>query len=370
MTDRSVSVPESRVRRLLRKLRRRAHSREGLWRSHLAVFGSVNAFLLFLNVVTPPTHPWFLYVLGAMSIPLGIHAILRRRRDRLQSTLEEWTETPAETPEIARIGRDLPDRLYRPIRRLHRSTTGWMLSAGIAGTVSGYLLLINALTGGSFWATIPVVSLAFPVTLGWILLRNRRAKLRRQIKLAEQQGLPPSPAVDPKAADHPAVTDAKAIQGRIGALIDSANPSHRVLADQVDEIVAEIERMAGLEKSFDAALAILPLPQLERDRDQLLRERESATPALRSQYGESLTQIDAQIESLQELTRNRELLSLRLRSGVNALRQVSLDMARLKGDETLAQINDQISITADELSSYMGDLQASYEELSSELGGE
>jgi hypothetical protein len=353
----------------------------------------VNAFLLFLNIVTRGSSPWFLYVLGAMSIPLGLHAVLKTRRSRLQANLEQFTATPSlpqpdelEDPEdlrraipgavapVDQIGHDLPDPVFRPLRRLHAGRTTFLAFATIGATTSGYLFLINALTGGSFWSIIPAVSIAFPLTFWGILLRGRRQRLRRQLEVAQRE----HPAVAgstvslPQGAgsigDHPSVREAYEIRTKINSLAAESSAGSDDLMARVDEMLGEIERMARLERGFDEALAIMSVDELERERDETAQQMAQASPEIHGHYRESIDQIESQLAGLRELDRKRELVTLRLRSGVNSLRQISLDLVRLRGDQTLAELDDRIADQARELSGYLSDLQESYAELSRDLG--
>lgn len=163
-------LPTTQAQEMLSRLQRRAPRRRSLWNGHVAGFVAINAFLAFLDLVTGPGL-WFPYVTGAMAIPLVSHAIFRRRRDRLQKKLEgEISDNPA-----------LPDRMFRPFRKLHRSTTHFLLGLGSGAAISGYLFLINAMTGGSFWSIIPAASIALPIVFHGLMLRSRRQSLIRTL---------------------------------------------------------------------------------------------------------------------------------------------------------------------------------------------
>ncbi len=390
MSNQNAPTPpeESRVRKLLRKLRRRHHGREGFWRAHIGLFASVNGFLAFLNLVTSSSQPWVLYVLGAMSIPLGLHAVLRARRNALQASLEQFTQTPAlpasdesdDPDELRRprvndvavtdvMGREIPHSVFRPLRKLHRSRTAFLSLATVGATTSAYLFLINAVGGGQFWSIIPAASIAFPLAFWGVLLRNRRRKLRAQLERAQSAAPLTAPVATSAlpSGTHQASLDAREVRAKIVELVEAHAPGRADLVSRIDSIIAEIDRLAGLERGFDEALSILPIEDLEREQDELVSQRDSAEHAMRAHYDESLSQLRSQIESLRDLRQKREMVSIRLRSGVNSLRQVSLDLVRIKGDQTLSQLDDRIGEQAEELSRYFGDLRSSYDELSREI---
>lgn len=359
----------SRVHYMLERLKVGSATRRGAFNIHLAAFVSVNAFLMFLDFVTGGG-VWFPYVLGGWSIPMFQHYIHVKRRNGLQKKLEERP--------------DLPDRMFGPVRRLHRSMTHYMMGAGLAANVSAYLAMINVMTGGSPWWLIPAASMALPVVFHTLILRARRAHLLQQIEsggepldlLDEEHEevirggrLLPHAAAPEYSGEHPALADARHIAEEITRLIDLSGPKQAELAANVDEMISEIERLCELQREFEAAANLISIAELERDR-ALLRKRNSddAAPALKRQYESTIKQLDRQIESHRELRHRKELLDLRIRTAVNSLRQINVDLVRLKGDAALQDVNALLQQKTDELSTYLADLQQSYDELSDEFG--
>jgi len=362
-------LPATRAGSLLGKLRRKERRRRALWNGHLTAFVSVNAFLAFLNLVTGSPTPWFLYVVGAWAIPLVPHYIHKRRRDRLQKKLEAKP--------------DLPERLFRPFRRLHRSATHFMMGAASAGVISGYLFMINALTGGPFWSIIPAASLALPAMFHFMIFRTRRRSMMELIEAGgEDIGRLPAgareserataqdrPGESAAPAEHPAMADARAIAAHIRRLVETAGGDVQVeLLANVDELLDELSRLCELEREFSQAEGMISLTELEKNRQELRAHKdEDLPPSSRRHYDSSLAQVEQHISSYKDLAHRHELVELRIRTGVNSLRQINLDLVRLKGDATLSEVDDLVRKKTDELSGYLSDLQESYQELSDEL---
>lgn len=86
------------------------------------------------------------------------------------------------------------------------------------------------------------------------------------------------------------------------------------------------------------------------------------------QYADAQAQVERQISGLRELESRKELLELRIRTGVNSLRQINVDLVRMQGDAALGDINRLVQERTEELSGYLNDLQQGYQELSEELG--
>lgn len=352
----SPTLPNTKAGRLLDKLRRRRVARHRGWRGHLAIFGLVGAFLAFMDLVTGGSTGWFLYPVGAWAIPLTVHRIAVGQRDRLWEKLERhlW----------------MPDLVFRPFRKLHRTTATFLIELGVAASTSAFLVLVNALTGGGFWAGIPAAAMTLPLALHYVLVRGRGSRLREQIDEAgglHAVALSAGSAND-AAGPHPAVAEAERLAASIRRTVDQAGHHENELASNVDDLVTEIRKLAELEGEFAGAAASFSDEDLSRDRELVSRrlaENPSASDA--HYYEKSLQQLDRQMASYSELLRRRELVALRLRTAVNTLVQLNMDLVGVKGEAALANMSSRFSQTATELSEYLGDFQRSYQDLTKEL---
>jgi hypothetical protein len=358
-----------------------------MWNGHVAGFVAINAFLIFIDLITGGGL-WFPFVTGGMAIPFLGHYIHKQRKDSFQRNLENRLEHEP----------GFPDRMFRPFRKLHRSMTHLLMGLGSAVAVSGYLFLINAMTGGRFWAIIPAASIALPAVFHTLFTRARRRALietlesggddlddrrrasrralrqsRRRLGAAiDRPDSPPavqSPA-DVPPGDHPMVIEAKKLEQQIVTRLPGAGSTEVELQGGVRDLVGEIERLCELSYEFAAAVRTISPSELQKDQAVLTRrQREGASETMMRQYSAALEQVERQIASLQELESRKELLDLRIRTGVNSLRQINVDLVRMQGDAALGDINQLVQSRTGELSAYLSDLQQSYEELSQDLGG-
>jgi len=370
-------LPTTRAQELLSKLRRRSRRRQSFWNGHLAGFVATNSFLAFIDLVTGGAL-WFPYVAGAMAIPFVAHFIHKRRRDLLQQKLENQIEREP----------GFSDRMFRPFRKLHRSTTHFLLGVGSATVISGYLFLVNALTGGSFWSIIPAASIALPVVFHALLLRGRRTALiqtlesggddrhesQRRVARREARRLglavEATESIGDAPREHPMLAEARYLERQIRNRLQKSGITEVELLGGVHELVGEIGQLCELSVEFTSAAQMISLSELQEDRSTLIRRQaEGTNEALMSQYAEALVQVDRQIAGLTELESRKELLELRIRTGVNSLRQINVDLVRMQGDAALGDINRLVQNRTEELSAYLSDLQQSYQELSRDLGG-
>ena len=359
----------SRAARMLQKLTRRSHSRTGLWKSHLATFGATSAFLVFLNLITGGSTPWSAIVMSAWSIPLGVHALLKRRREKLKTSLEESTKPPA--PGSALSGTTtIPDEIYRPFRKRHRSTTAFQLQTTIAGTTSALLAVINLITGGALWFPIPVASMAFALGVWAILRKPRQQKLRRQIE--EARTARPKIVAKEAAPSHPQLEEAYHLREQIAVQLEDDGSTHGSFLSTVDQMIAEIARLTRLDTVYQEANAHTDPAALKRDRERIVTRiaelptdlsNDQASTELLQKYEQSLVPIEREIETISRLEEQHEMLRLRLRSAVSSLRHVLLDLVRMQGDATLQELDSQ----SEELGESLSDLRESYNELAEML---
>ena len=349
-------------------------ARKSMWGAHLAAFVSVNAFLAFIDFITGGGKIWFLYVLGGWSIPLLIHYVSVRRRSRLQKKLEENLEKPG----------GMPDRMFRPFRRLFRSTSHFLMTLASAVSVSGYLFLINILTGGPFWSAIPAASMGLCTLFHFMLFRARRSAMLEQLakggdpRVTEVRrvAIPSDTAAGDELRDslseglssgeHPSLEEARKVAATIKRLIAESGSRQDELLANLEEMLSELERLCALQREFAQAEKLISLAELERDRD-MVRELAERGDSGSRQYQSTLNQLERQIDSYRKLVHRHEMVQLRIRTSVNSLRQLNLDLVRIKGESALSEVDNLIQAKADELSTYLSDLQESYEELSNEL---
>ena len=86
----------------------------------------------------------------------------------------------------------------------------------------------------------------------------------------------------------------------------------------------------------------------------------------KEEYEKSILEVDRQLASMKELSHNSEVLELRLSSAVNLMKQLQLDLARVKGASLSNTASfDMLKEKSDELSRYIQDLESGYDELES-----
>jgi hypothetical protein len=130
-----------------------------------------------------------------------------------------------------------------------------------------------------------------------------------------------------------------------------------------------VSRVGSLSRTRDELAEIAggaDLVQVDSELSDLRKKRESSPDEkLRAEYERSLEQLEKQRHTYAELLRDRELIEVRLRSAVNTLKQMRIEVARMRGlsDRGGLRSLEELKTRSQELSAYLSDLRRAYEEL-------
>lgn len=357
-----------------RKLIKRAERGLTGFRVHATAFAGVNIFLFALWIFTGAGHPWFLYPLGAWGIGLLSHLnpVVQHLRQR------------REVEKLPELNREETNYL----RRMHRRRTGFAAHLIASSSLSAFLMMINVVAGGGFpWSFIPASILAFGVVLHWSAYAPNSRKMRREIK--GWAGGAPARAVSgtrgeasraelsveerSDSGDPVIVQQAAALRRTILKQIEEMEKDHPAIGGEMrpllDTYFEQVSQLAKKSSEIDSLLADIPRTDLEQDRARLKNRMESVeSDRLSKEYEKSILQVDKQLASIKELSHHSEMLDLRLTSAINLMKQLQLDLARVKGAAlTNASSVGMLKDKSDELSQYLKDLESGYNDLESDF---
>jgi class 3 adenylate cyclase len=347
---------------LIAKARRQRGGLIGHFTSYIAV----NAGLWYLNMGVaggPHGFPWALIVSAAWGIGLVSSLVAARRGAAKANEVQSM-------PELDN-GQLL---VYKKLNRVRDS-----MAMHTASTITVPLLLgiINlSYAGGSnfLWFLIPTAAMF----VGWIshlgAYGASKAKLQRQLlsslgveggwrnifKFRKAQKATTS-ELGPFAAQY---QDAERAKAAILAEIKTGTPLDTDLAPSLDAFVGQVRLLAQSANEIDRIVGGIPMADLEKDKAELVRKSDASTAAsLKDEYKRSIAEIEKQEQSYEELKNQSEVIKLRLSSSVNQLKQMRIDVARLKaaGDEGAGGVTE-LKRRTEELSSYLQDLRKGYDE--------
>lgn len=361
-----------------RKVRGDAAGATGGFIAHLIPFVAVNGFLMTVNARGSPSFPWALFPLGGWGIGLLEHytSVLRNRDKRRE--LEALPEMRSGQLEVFKKLQKKKDALWH----------------NVSSTVStgAFLWMINAVTSPSFWwSFIPI----FFMGIGLLSHLGSYARKSRELDAAlgssfglsgpswrrklGRVGAESSARGDDYGVYADQVAQARSARDAIvrmvggerkperkGEKVTSSLPVGEELLPVLDSYVVQVALLARKTVEVDGIIEAIPRTALKADRERLAAKLEAdPVPAMRREYEKSLAEIDRQEQSFEELKNQRELLELKMRSSVNALKQMQIDLGRLSGmsGDADAGTNRTIQEKTKELNRYLEDLRSGYREL-------
>jgi hypothetical protein len=348
--------------KFVEKLQNLVERRRSSFRSHFSVYLGVNGGLMLLNLFTSPMFPWFLFPAGGWGIGLVNHYSSYRRQ---RHVLREARELPPLGEEALSV--------YKKMKKKENAHKAQVTSFTAVG---GFLAMVNMITSPAVpWFVIPCGVFA-AVTFGSREGSRRKVKeLRSRFEeLRERDG--GAGRFSDYSSEESAGVVSEAAQLKASILSQTqkmdGNPFSENIEGVLDTYVEQIKLLTYQTEEIEGIIKTIPMQELERDAEQLRKRRDSAgSEKLRREYESSLEEIERQKEAHRELEERREMLDLRVRSAINALKRMNLDLARMKSvTESGGTGLEDIKRKSDELSRYIGDLEDGYEELNRSRSGD
>ena len=357
--DQQLSVIDPSYLVYREKISRSVEKGDAGFRAHLIPWVAVNTFLVFLNIFTSPGFPWAAFPAAGWGIGLITHyagVLENRRRKR-------------DIEKLPKLNR----HQFRILRKIHRKRGAFRAHLVSNAAVSGFLCMVNLITSPGFlWFLIPTAGMAMGVTIHWSNFFPVRRKLRKDLKQAlEEEGVFTSvtdnwPGETPKPA---LLMEAERIQaGVLKHLQDLGTKSHSLGEDIpgiLSNYVKQIGILSGKGREMDHVIREMPVKELRDDRNRLEQRLHSTDESLmKREYRKSIEEIDRQLNSCEEIGKHREILDLRVNSALNNLKQMQLDLVRMKSMGTDEQTELEIlRERTKELSLRLNDLTEGYDEL-------
>lgn len=138
---------------------------------------------------------------------------------------------------------------------------------------------------------------------------------------------------------------------------------------QLENYLNQVLLLSKTANELDAIIGEIPMDALQKDKLALQGKLGTAQPTMRSEYEGSIKEIEKQEESFKALAEQREVIELRLRSSVNQLHQLKMDLARAKAADTESDAAgaesalSAIRARTQELSRYIDDLKEGHLEV-------
>jgi hypothetical protein len=381
-TDVAAGEPDPLVEEYVDQTEEAATQAVAGFRGHAAVYTAVNAGLFGIWAWAGAGFPWFLIPLFAWGIGLSSHYDAMRRQ-RLES--RELSELPIETREQ-----------LRTYRQYAKARAGWRGHLVSSGATSVLLFTINMITSPGFpWFLFPVGGMAIGLVSHYPRYRAKSQRLLARIRelaapgrvanaertLGRQRRRPQAGTSTPRrrhgrsagayAGSAPAggatrVEEAETLRADILEQVTAAPELARESFESVlEEYLARIRSLSETHDELTATGNREDLEQIESELREMRGKLDAATDSrLRKEYDRSIDQLERQRRSYEELLRDQELIEVRLRAAVNMLKQMRVEVARMRGTGGIESL-DELKHRSEELSGYLADLREAYDELDS-----
>ncbi|MEI8093332.1 MAG: adenylate/guanylate cyclase domain-containing protein [Spirochaetales bacterium] len=314
-----------------KKLRKIEKEKRG-WQGHLRSFVLVNAFLIFLCYLTQGSglaaYPWFVYPLFGWGIGLASHRAAYKNDKRNAWELEQIDE--------------LGDEDYRALRKFQETRGSFQTHLVSNAAVSVLLGVIWFVNGGSDfpWPLIPIAAMGLGVmgrlgSYGEAKKSFKAVWARISGKGVRPAGHKSAPVVPTGEPEDPVVAKARSLRDSILAQaqgIKGGNPFGEDMTLTLDNYVKQISELSSIEREIGRVVSSFGVTDLAAEEVVLRRKIEASTSAtLKVEYEKSLSEIDKQKKSFDDLSEQQEILGLRITSSVKNLQQMQIDLARIKG---------------------------------------
>lgn len=326
-------------------------------RGHTVSFLGVNTMLFVIWALTGAGFPWFLIPLAGWGIGYASH-----RAEVLARIAENREVQKLTRPNLKQLG------VHRKLWKKRRGFRGHLVSTAMVSVLLG---TINIITGGGFaWALIPIAGMGIGVFAHYGTFRGEERRLVEELDYAASSPGPLPSVTGVPDGTLPPAQQAVELRDRIVAQIE-AFPVSSSLFDHdfhasLDAYVKQVTQLAGTSDELSAAIGSIPVHELDTDRARLVERRSAAAnPRMQAEYDRSIEQIDRQKQSYAELAAEQEMVELKIGNAVNALRQLQIDVTRMKsmtpaqGEEALVNLRNRTS----DLGQYLRDLSKGYDDL-------
>lgn len=333
------------------------------FRQHLGSYIFVNAMLVLIWALTGSAHPWPLYVLGGWGIGLVSHLGVVGRRKRENDDLQAL---PLQNR------RQL--KLLRKLHKLRESHFGGLV-AGLA--VVPFLFLVNLITSSFPWALIAGGAISFSMFASLPAFKSKEFALLEDLNA---EGVPTALLTSRKSN--------KLIASGIAAQATSSGPLHtealrlqsvileqlRTFGDEkplgedfpplLNDYVKQVGDLEQRSREITSIVAEFPKQSLQNDIENLKKQADQAgSAALKKEYSKSIKQIEKQLATYEDLGSQQKLIELRLGNSMNALRQIQIELVRMKSfgkDKASEAAMRDLKEKSEQLSSFAEDMRSGY----------
>ncbi len=374
------SVAE-RIKRIIRRERKKITG----FIPHLTSYLAVNAGIFFIYLMTSfLKHPWFLYVAGGWGIGLVAHfiSVLTAKK-----TIGIMNGLPSGTTE----------KQLKILEKKLKNEEGFVSHLGSFISVNAFLIMIYMMTTpfGYPWFIFPLAGwgIGFFFHAAGAFAKNREYAARLKeggfdfnaVGTFSQE----TSGVEKNVMDEYKKNGTKSSRSGNGSLLDEAVKIKKSIIEKIksdeglkskfdsdigellDSYTEQIGKLVERDKELASALNLITVDENESRLNELREKRESSSnEELKKHYDKSIKQHEDQKKSYEELLNQKEIIHLRITQAVMSLKQLNLDMLKMKEvikNNEISTSIESVELRTKELGKYVNNLKQSYRELEREI---
>jgi len=359
-TSNSKSLSTSAFERYRKEISTKAEKQKKGLAGSIISFAVTNAALWYINMNIATGFAWAPIVSTFWGFGV-IESIFSARR--LSHQARETEALP-----------DLDETQTKELKEIHKARTSIGSHFFSTLSVSAGLTAINMATQSADpWHLIPIsiLSVIFVIHfLSYISTGPRKARqffakrgLRRNKKSLEEARQKRKAKTTELGTYADLYQNAEESAAEIEtALEDFAPEFKQEMQPQLKDYLGQVLLLAKTANELDGIIGDIPVEALKKDKAELKTKLDKASPSLRVEYEDSIREVETQEESFKALVEQRELIDLRLRSSVNQIQQLRLDLAKAKAADKEREallpesLISSVRSRSEELSNYIEDL--------------
>jgi class 3 adenylate cyclase len=343
---------------------------ESGFRGHLGSYIAVNGglFAIWLFTSGLGSFPWFFFPAAGWGIGMVSHiAALRQKRNEAR----QLQSLPA-----------LNKQQLKRLRKLNKNRSSFIGQLVSTVATSAFLAGINLITSPFVpWSLIPIAAMSIGVFSRLPSFKHKENELLgelskmgvpvKQLKNTKKVKLSSAAMSLPSGSMSPMEAEAQNLKAAVLAQIAGMRDRSQLGEDfesVLDNYVNQVMELSRKDQEINRTLEAVPMVNLERELLDLQKQKDgTGNPDLIVELEKSIESIKKQQSSYYELQNQQQMLKVKITSAINSLRQLQLDLVRMKRAPEIGELPpvDSLRTQTGEINHYLSDLEIEYRRLES-----
>jgi hypothetical protein len=268
------------------------------------------------------------------------------------------------------------------LRKLNKNRSSFIGQLVSTVATSAFLAGINLITSPFVpWSLIPIAAMSIGVFSRLPSFKHKENELLgelskmgvpvKQLKNTKKVKLSSAAMSLPSGSMSPMEAEAQNLKAAVLAQIAGMRDRSQLGEDfesVLDNYVNQVMELSRKDQEINRTLEAVPMVNLERELLDLQKQKDgTGNPDLIVELEKSIESIKKQQSSYYELQNQQQMLKVKITSAINSLRQLQLDLVRMKRAPEIGELPpvDSLRTQTGEINHYLSDLEIEYRRLES-----